>query len=152
MNTKIRLIAVSIALLAVAVWATDHCISPPTTTDFPFEYVHDTNLPRVIGTTGIGTHYMSGSEVRGCQNQGYPYVIEPVQVPDGVVWDANIDTWYWLPDVNDVGPHPFVFGITSTAPDGEVQTTIETYVVNVILKFDPPVLEPPTVPFVVVSE
>jgi len=93
------------AVIAAVVWGQDQCVRPGilNPADVPFAYDSDGHEP--IAWMGIEATRSYSSEVRGCDPDGDPFIMEPVFMPEGSTWNAATNTWSWTPTIEQVGVH-----------------------------------------------
>ena len=144
MRSKIR----TICLLCLVGFAVAQvCTSPPTLTpaDVPFEYDPNDAPARFISWMQIDAGSEYGSEIRACDPDGDPFIIEPVSMPEGMTWDSITNWWHWTATNQQLGNHWLVFKVTDVPPVGDVNSLSDTaaYLVNVRrVTNEPPVLLP----------
>jgi len=96
---------------------------------------------RVIAGMTIECTKPYGSEMRGCDEDDDPYIIEPVIMPEGMTWDGS--WWHWTATSEQRGNHFLLFRITDAPIGSTPGTTYAVYLVKVTNRVNhPPVLLP----------
>ena len=91
---------------------------------------------RILGQQTMDVNGNYGSEVAATDPDGDDVTIEPVAMPEGMMWDAATSWWHWTPSGNQIGIHYLV--VRATDPDGAED--VGCFVLEVVQRNRPPVL------------
>lgn len=132
---KKKIIVIVLLILAACVVAAE-CIKPAVLDipDAPAKVLSHITIEADKGEYGF--------EITACDPDGDPVTITALQLPDGMILDAN-DWLYWTPTNSQAGDHWVVFQATDSPPDGNSLTDTAAYLFTVVrVTNKPPILLP----------
>ena len=124
---KKMLVVLIVSVLSGGIYAATECLKPPNIiTPFP----SDPNRAPIawMEIQALSTY---SSEIRVCDPDEDPMVVEVIEMPTGATFDGTF--WSWTPTLAQLGANYFVFKVTDIPPTGlEALSDEATYVVNVL--------------------
>ncbi len=109
-----------VVLITCGIAIAQVCTRPATLEPSDVPFVFDANVGRAISWMEIQPGGKYGSEIRVCDPNGDPVVIEPISMPVGMTWDANSNWWHWRPKHSQIGVHYLVMRATDQPPSPAV--------------------------------